>query len=263
MKKILYKTIACLLIPSFVFAQPYPYRSNEKSIQQTDLSRLWNALNTDVGQQIISYIETIVGSINLEQAKAFSINKGEAAFVPIKSFRKELAALCYRQLDDGTEYLFLITYNATEKDVSFTFSSGRMYSMKAAGIEESINPDFQFQQYDDLRNTLSINAAGADLSKLIQIVCLPYCGLISSLILLIRFMSLLFCGGPGASGCNLFLVGIAALIAYLVPVLLIFTIYAAYPSKSDLKLSSILFALYYYSCISLDGHKFDYTCKDR
>ena len=69
MRRVISTTIVCLLIPSFVFAQPYPCQSNEQSIKQTDLSRQWNALNTDVGQQIISYIEITVGRINLEQAK--------------------------------------------------------------------------------------------------------------------------------------------------------------------------------------------------
>ena len=138
MKKILYKFIACLLIPSFVFAQPYQYRSNENSIKQTDLSQLLNALDSEVGKEIVAYVETTVGSINLEQAKAFTIADGEVAFVPIKSFHKMLAALCYRQLEDGSEYLFLITYNAAEKGLSFTFPSGQMYVMKSSGITESM-----------------------------------------------------------------------------------------------------------------------------
>ena len=147
------------LNPFFCICPTIPqYRTNEPPVKQTDLVRLLNALNTDVGQQIISYIETTVGSIDLEQAKAFTTANGEVAFVPIKSFSKVLAALCYRQLQDGSEYLFLITYTATEKGVSFTFPSGQMYIMKSSGITESVNPDFQFQQYDDLNNRVGINA---------------------------------------------------------------------------------------------------------
>jgi hypothetical protein len=82
-----------------------------------------------------------VGSIDLEHAKAFTTANGEIAFVPIKSFSKMLAALCYRQLEDVAEYLFLITYNATQKGVSFTFPSGQMYVIKSSGVTESINPN--------------------------------------------------------------------------------------------------------------------------
>jgi hypothetical protein len=153
MKKILRTTIVCLLIPSFVFAQIPQYRTNESSIKQTDFAGVWDALNTEVGQQMVSYIETTVGSIDLEQAKAFITANGEVAIVPIKSFSKAVAALCYRQLEDGSEYLFLITYNAAEKVVSFTFPSGQRYVMKSSGIKESTNPDFQFQLYDDVNNS--------------------------------------------------------------------------------------------------------------
>ena len=141
MNKILRTTIVCLLIPSLVFAQIPQYRGNEPSIKQTDLAQVWNALNSEVGQQIVSYIETTVGSIDLEHAKAFTTANGEIAFVPIKSFSKMVAALCYRQLEDGSEYLFLITYIAAEKAVSFTFPSGRMKVMKSSGVTESINPN--------------------------------------------------------------------------------------------------------------------------
>jgi hypothetical protein len=153
MNKILHTTIICLLIPSFVFAQAPQYRGNEPSIKPTDFSQVWDALNADVGQQIVSYIETTVDRIALEHIKAFNTAKGEIAFVPIKSFSRVLAALCYRQLEGGSEYLFLMTYNAAEKVVSFTFPSGQRYVMKSSGIKEFINPDFQFQLYDDVNNS--------------------------------------------------------------------------------------------------------------
>jgi hypothetical protein len=63
MKKILYKTIACLLIPSFVFAQTYSYRGYDKYIKPTDLSHLLNAIDTEVGKEIVTYVETKLGSI--------------------------------------------------------------------------------------------------------------------------------------------------------------------------------------------------------
>jgi hypothetical protein len=94
-----------------------------------------------------------VDRIALEHIKAFTTAKGEIAFVPIKSFSRVLAALCYRQLEGGSEYLFLMTYNAAEKVVSFTFPSGQRYVMKSSGIKEFINPDFQFQLYDDVNNS--------------------------------------------------------------------------------------------------------------
>ena len=58
MKKVIRTLIVCLLIPSLVFAQIPHYKANEPAVKQTDLSRLWNALNTEVGQQIVSHIET-------------------------------------------------------------------------------------------------------------------------------------------------------------------------------------------------------------
>lgn len=172
MKKILYKIIACLLIPSFVFAQPYPYQSDKLSVKQTDLSQLLKALDTEVGKEIITYVETTLGSIDIEHARAFTTANGEVAFVPIKSFQKILAALCYRQLEDGSEYLFLITCNISEKGVSFTFPSGQMYVMKSSGIQETINPDFQFQQNADLQNEVSINVI--NLTPILLLLCSPW-----------------------------------------------------------------------------------------
>ena len=244
MKKTLRTTIVCLLIPSQVFAQIPQYRANESSIKPTDLSQVWNALNTDVGQQIVSYIETTVGSIDLEHAKAFTTAQGEIGFVPIKSFSKVLAALCYRQLEDGSEYLFLITYNATQKSVAFTFPSGRIYVMKSSKVTESINPDFQFQEYDDLQNKVSTNLGESDLSKLIEIVCLPFCAIASTIYGIGNYLIARCPGG-------LCWVVLAFTIEYLFtfgPVLLIITVFAEYPSNSNLKLFSILYALYYYSC---------------
>ena len=108
MKKILRITIVCLLIPSLVFAQIPQYRANEPSVKQTDLSRVWNALNTEVGQQIITYIESTVGSINLEQAKAFITAKGEIAFVPIKPFNNDFSTLL--SASGGWLEIFILTH---------------------------------------------------------------------------------------------------------------------------------------------------------
>ena len=234
MKKILYKFIACLLIPSFVFAQPYPYRSIEKSIQQTDLSRLWAALNTDVGQQIISYTETTVGRIKLEQAKAFTTAEGEIAFVPIKSFSKVLVALCYRQLKDGSEYLFLITYNAAEKGVSVMFPSGRAFTMNSSGTKESFTPDFQFQPYDDLNNKVGI-IESAFSSNIIGIICVP------ALIIIMRVGIFLdsVCNSPGCDWLIRFIL-LSAPFLFIVPAYLY--------ENSNLEMISIL-ALYYYGCL--------------
>jgi hypothetical protein len=228
MKKILYKIIACLLIPSFVFAQPYPYQSNEKSIRQTDLSKLLKALETDVGKEIITYVETTVGNINLEQAKSFTIAKEEIAFVPIKSFSKMLAALCYRQLEDGAEYLFLITFTATEKAVTFTFPSGQMYVIKSSGVTESANPDFQFQEYNDLSNHVGITA-----TAFIDSLCSPVISIVGSGC---------WSGYPWAGMhfnpiCYLFVA----------PFLFIYAAYS-YPVL-NLEVISIIFAVYIYGCV--------------
>ena len=260
MQKILYKFIACLLIPSFVFAQPYPYRSNENSIKQTDLARAWNALNSEVGQQIVSYIETAVGSIDFEHAKAFTTANGEVAFVPIKSFSKMLAALCYRQLEDGTEYLFLITHNEKKTGVVFTFPSGQMYVAKSSGVTESINPDFQFQQYDDLRNKISISSGGSDFSQLIIIMCVPYCLTVTTVFYLAALFVEIVCFG--CDGLSMLILSFLLAISFVAvaPVLLIFTIYTAYPSNPDLKLISKLFALYYYFClVTYPGYDLSYS----
>jgi hypothetical protein len=251
MKKILRTTIVCLLVPSFVFAQiPHQYGTNEPSVKQTNLARVWDALNTEIGQQIVSYIETTVGSINLEQAKAFMTAKGEVAFVPIKSFGKVLAALCYRQLEDGSEYLFLMTYTAKEKGVAFTFPSGQMYVMKSSGVEKSANPDFQFQQYDDLSNKVSINA-----NSIILLSCLPaelfflIAANIASFVYILIFKTdpcyfPPFLGG----GCD---EGYIALVISLVvsfPLLFIALAYS-YPDLNLEMTSILLFAVYYYGCV--------------
>jgi hypothetical protein len=253
MKKILCTTIVCILIPSLLFAQTPRYISNEPFVKQTNLFQVWNALNTEVGQQIVSYVETTAGSINLEQAKAFSIAKGEIAFVPIKSFSKKLASLCYRQLEDGSEYLFLITYTAAEKAVSFTFPSGQMYVMKSSGITESINPDFQFQEYDDLSNKIGINA-----SVILDLLCYP-----AAVFSLIPFTTawivylLIFWDTPckwvslGWRGstivCDERYIALALSLAVSFPLLYIVFAYS-YPDL-NLETASILFAVYFYECV--------------
>jgi hypothetical protein len=236
MKKILYKFIACLLIPSFVFAQPYPYRSNENSIKQTDLFQLLNALDTEVGKEIVTYVETTVGSIDLEQAKAFTTAQNEIGFVPIKSFSKVLAALCYRQLEDGAEYLFLITYNATQKSVAFTFPSGRIYVMKSSKVTESINPGFQFQEYDDLQNKVSTDLGVSDISQLMQIIGL-LCGPALVTFLLPYLVGLIFGNFIGELAIAAVLYGpfLFIVIAYLY-------------QQPNLEIISILFAVYIYGC---------------
>jgi hypothetical protein len=259
MKKILRTTIVCLLIPSLVFAQISQFGKNEPSVKQTDLARVWIALNTEVGQQIVSYIETSVGSIDLEHAKAFMIANSEIAFVPIMSFSKMTSALCYRQLADGSEYLFLITYNAPEKAVSFTFPSGLMYVMKSSGDAESTNPDFQFQQYDDLHNKIRINLAGSDFS---QLICVPFCLTRNTIMYSVAYMATIFCKFTNSCseiGAGYFGVIFAIAFVVVAPVLLIFTIFTAYPSNSNLKLISIFLALYTYNCLVSHG-PFDFTC---
>jgi hypothetical protein len=237
MKKTLRTTITFLLIPSLIFAQIPQYKTSEPSVKQTDLARLWNALNTEVGQQIVFYIETTVGSIDLEHAKAFTTAKGEVAFVPIKSLRGVLAALCYRQLQDGAEYLFLIAYNTTQKGVAFTFPSGRMYVMKPGGVTESINPDFQFQEHDNLNKRISINA-----NDIIDSLCSPVTTILQLLI------SLIFnpCSWvvPGSGYFCFILTWIA--IGY-VRLLLITNAYSY--QNTNLEMISILFAVYYYGCV--------------
>jgi len=248
MIKILRTTIVCLLIPSLLLAQIPQYRANEPAVKPTDISRVWNALNTEVGQQIITYIESTVGSINLEQAKAFITAKGEVAFVPIKSFSSALAALCYRQLEDGAEYLFLITYTATEKAVSFTFPSGRMYIMKSSGVTESMNPDFQFQEYDDLSNNVGINANGI----IIFILCSPVSfyltiigGILGSVLFKISPECANFIFGVWTPICIILLTSIFIAVMS-VPLWFIVPAYSY--SDLNLEMISILFAVYFYGC---------------
>jgi len=243
MNKILRTTIVCLLIPSLVLAQIPQYRNNESSVKQTDLSRVWNALNTEVGQQIITYIESTVGSIDLEHAKAFMTAKGEIAFVPIKSFNKVLAALCYRHLEDGTEYLFLITYNAAEKAVSFTFPSGQMYIMKSSGVTESINPDFQFQQYDDLSNRVNIST-----NAIIDLLCSPFYNFEVFYFFRI-FTPCLPYGRGGIVFCSL-------LFAIFFTVPLFFIVPAYLYQNLNLEMISILFAVYYYGCYVAENYPY-------
>jgi hypothetical protein len=161
--------------------------------------------------------------------------------------------LCYLQLEDGSEFLFLLTYTTGEKALSFTFPSGRMFLMKSTGVTESANPDFQFMQYDDLHNNISINSDGSDMSQLIEILCTPYCLIGRLLIWGIGMMMFPFmlpycnftkqCDEMGAGFIALIL---AMPIVLLAPLLLIYT---AYQTNSNLKLISILFALYFYSCL--------------
>jgi hypothetical protein len=236
MKKILRATIVCLLIPSLVFAQIPQNRANETTIKQTDLARIWNALNTEVGQQIVSSIETTVGSINLEQAKAFTSAEGEIAFVPVKSFGKVLAALCYRHLEDGSEYLYLITYNAAEKGVSFTFPSGRTFIMSSSGTKESFNPDFQFQQYDDLDNTVGITG-----QYLLRLIITRICSPGLTVAALVGLIAYIFCYGN--RNCDV----ISASIMLSVPFLFLVPAYLF--ENRNLEMISIFLALYYYGCI--------------
>jgi hypothetical protein len=200
-----------------------------------------------VGQQIITYIESTVGSINLEQAKAFITAQGEIGFVPIKSFSKALAALCYRQLEDGSEYLFLITYSAAEKAVSFTFPSGQMYVMKSSGVTESINPDFQFQQYDDLSNRVSINA-----NEIIKLLCSPVSfyltiigGILGSVLFKIFPECANFIFGDWTPICVILLTSIFIAVMS-VPLWFIVPAYSS--SDLNLEMISILFAVYFYGC---------------
>jgi hypothetical protein len=233
MKKILRTTIVCLLIPSFVFAQVPQYIGNEPSIKPTDLSQVWDALNTEVGQQIISYIETTVGNIDLEDAKAFTTAKGEVAFVPIKSFSKMLAALCYRQLEDGAEYLFLITFTATEKAVTFTFPSGQMYVIKSSGVTESANPDFQFQEYNDLSNNVGITA-----TAIIDSLCSPVISIVGSAC------------GSGYPWAGMHFNPICYFLKILIVVSPFLFIYSAYLYPVlNLEVISIIFAVYIYGCV--------------
>jgi hypothetical protein len=232
MIKLLSTTIVYLLIPSLVFGQIPQYKGNEPPVKQTDLGRVWNALNTEVGQQIISYTETTVGSIDLKHAKAFTIANAEIAFVPIKSLSKVLAALCYRQLEDGSEYLFLITYNAEKKGVSVTFPSGRMYDMKSSGVPESINPDFQFQEYDDLYNKIIINSG-----LIIGLLCSPVTNF---------YYHCCYMRFGGGFLCDPICILLHSLFA-ITPLLLI--VYAYSYENANLEISSILFAVYYYGCL--------------
>jgi hypothetical protein len=183
-----------------------------------------------VGQQIVSYTETTVGSIDLEHAKSFTTANGEIAFVPIKSFSKMLAALCYRQIEDGAEYLFLITYNAKEKAVSFTFPSGQMYVIKSSGITESANPDFQFQEYNDLSNNVGITA-----TAFIDSLCSPVIAIVDRDCCNVGF--------PWAGGlqCN------PICYLFVAPFLFIYAAYS-YPVL-NLEVISIIFAVYIYGCV--------------
>ena len=244
MKKTLQTAIVFLLIPSLLFAQIPRYGTNEPSVKQTDLARVWNALNTEVGQQIVSYIETTVGNFNLEQAKAFTITKDEIAFVPIKSFSKVLAALCYRHLEDGSEYLYLITYNAAEKGVAFTFPSGRMYVMQASGVKESMNPDFQFQQYDDLDNKVGITEKNSLRINFINIrgICEP-AGRIAWVATHIGFfIDELSCGSYTRCEWLILFTVLSVPFLFIAPAYLY--------ENSNLAIISILFAVYYYGCFS-------------
>jgi len=268
MIKILRTTIVCILIPSLLFAQIPQYRANEPTVKQTDLARVWNALNTEVGQQIVSYVETTVGIIDLEHAKAFTIANGEVSFVPIKSFSRVLAALCYRQLEDGSEYLYLMTYNATQKGVSFTFPSGQMYVMKSSGIKASINPDFQFQEYDDLSNRVNIST-----NAIIDLLCSPFYMFSSAyfnflydlLFIKIPYLFSKYCGDPIPMGnpiCGVLerllssgVLGILFIISYF-SVPLFFIVPAFLYKDSNLEMISILFAVYYYGCYVAENYPY-------
>jgi hypothetical protein len=250
MKKILYKTIAFLLIPSFVFAQTPQHIANKTIIKQTGISMVLHALQTEVGQQIVTYIETKVGSIDLEQAKAFIIDTGEIAFLPIKSFSKELVTLCYRHMEDGSEYLFLIAYNATEKALLFTFPSGLMHVMKSTGVAESVNPDFQFQKNDDLDNRVSL---AAEDNLLIHIICYPfeinYALLMNFFVYSLLFLTFLT-GTPISNDLTVLIVFVGALIAtgvlFLIPIL--FFVYAFINQDINVGVISIVTMFYYYGC---------------
>jgi hypothetical protein len=185
-----------------------------------------------VGQQIVSYIETTVGRIDFEHAKAFTTTGGEIAFVPIKSFSKILAALFYKQLEDGAEYLFLITFTATEKAVTFTFPSRQMYVMKSSRVAESVNPDFQFQEYDDLSNKVEITA-----NETIDLLCSPVTALFNKPCCVAYHQT----GSCYPIRCFLQILFLITPLLFIVP---------AYSYQNvNLAMISIFFAVYYYGCL--------------
>jgi len=245
--------IVSLLIPSLVFAQIPRYRANESAVKQTDLMRVWAALNTEVGQQIVASIETTVGRIDFEHAQAFTTDEGDVAFVPLESFSNTLAALCYRQLNNGTEYIFLITFTVTEKALSLTFPSGQIFTIKSTGAEKSINHDFLFQEHDDLKNTVSVYPG---LIRIIfSFLCFPTETIRIFLILFFAktFPQCMSCGLSGdncSSFCNVINL---VLIVFILFLPFLFLVPAYFNQNSNLKMAGILFAFFYYGCTVLSG----------
>jgi hypothetical protein len=136
--------------------------------------------------------------------------------------------------------LFLITPNTAEKGVAFTFPSGRAFSMNSSGTKESFNPDFQFQEYDDLDNKVGMT----DVNFLISIlrgICEP-ARIIALVAGLIGFILLGFYFCDTFTRCNRFLY----FMSYSVPFLLIAPAYLY--ENLNLEIISILFAVYYYGC---------------
>jgi hypothetical protein len=191
-----------------------------------------------VGQQIVSYIEDTIGNLNIENAQAFITPQEDFSFVPINSYKKAIGMLCYRKLEDGTAFLYLVEYNLGKKGVSFTFPSGQMYAMKSSGASESLNPDFQFQEYHDLQDKVSTNLGVSDLSQIMLIiVCFPV------YIVFMYLLMLVFVGAPGAY----------AFIAVMLFIPILFIATAYWYQEQNLEIISILFAVYYYSCLLLSN----------
>jgi hypothetical protein len=116
--------------------------------------------------------------------------------------------------------------------------------MNSSGTKESINPDFQFQQYDDLNNKFGITTVQYFLRILIARICGPA----QQIALLVAFVGLLLINDPycvpftGNKRCD-------AILYAVLSVPLLFIVPAYLYENSSLEMISILFAVYYYGCV--------------
>jgi RsiW-degrading membrane proteinase PrsW (M82 family) len=112
--------------------------------------------------------------------------------------------------------------------------------MKSSGVTESINPDIQFQEYDDLSNKVRINANG------IIILCSPVIAVVGIIFqILQQIFPELHCDmGYGYDLPSPFCLLLIWSILISVPLLPIYLY-----QNSNLEMISILYAVYLTGCI--------------
>jgi hypothetical protein len=136
--------------------------------------------------------------------------------------------------------------------------------MKSSGVKESINSDFQLQEYDDLSNNVGINYL-ENWREIFSIICSPSAlpmllavSIAPFVYILIYWRPPCFWGGVGHGvSCDERIFDIASALSLAIPIFFIAFAYSFPDFNFEiLKVISILFAVYYYGCVLALGDDF-------